>query len=89
MTVAMGLVFIAMAHQGDVLPAPECLQQSQRKLLPMILDSPILSVEAGAFFQFAPVAATKFRPRDTLLTGSIHESFAGCQIWHPNVIAIT
>ena len=65
------LILIAVAHQGDILLAPQFLNQSQRKFLAVVLDAAIAPVDAATLPKLSSVTATKLGPGNAIASRCI------------------
>jgi hypothetical protein len=48
MTMAVPLILITVAHQGDVLSASKALQEPRREFLAVILDAVVALIDGAA-----------------------------------------
>lgn len=79
--------FRAMAEQRDRLVLRQFLNQSQRKLLPMISDDLIVSIGPAALKHFRLIPARVGVPINRPFQKTFEQRFARSQVCHPNVIA--
>jgi hypothetical protein len=62
--VALRLVFGAVAHQGDPIPARKPLDQTERELLTVILDRAAPRINGSVHEQFPSIFPKESGPRD-------------------------
>ena len=63
---AVRLILITMAKKGHIAARAKPLNQTQSEFLAVVLNVPISSVDAAAFFEFFPVAPAELAPTDFL-----------------------
>ena len=73
MSVTPVLVFRAMAHQRDMSRSRELLDETQRELLPMILDGAASRIDWPVHEQFGPVTGREPGPRDSAILSCLEQ----------------
>lgn len=83
---AMGLRFRAVAHDRHGSPSAKFLEQSQRELLPVVLDEAVCGVSGSALEQLAPIVPAELGPSHVRGSEPQQQPFAGAEIGHPCVV---
>ena len=84
---ALRSLFRTLAHDRDCLLFRQDLEQSQRELLPVILDETIPIVDRSVFEEFFSIAPPELDPAKLLIQESPKQLLTRAQIRHPNIIA--
>jgi hypothetical protein len=88
MPVALLLIFITMAHQSHIPGPAELLQETQRKLLAVVLDEAIVLIDPSNLPKLLSIPTAELAPGNEALMGVFQQGFARRKIWHPNVIVV-
>jgi hypothetical protein len=88
MAMAPGLIFGAMAHEGNRAALGEGLEESKRKLLAVILDRAVGTIKKRAFEQLSAVATRKLSPSDAAGLVLSEQAFTRAEARHPNVVTV-
>jgi len=83
---AMQLILSAMAHYCDSPAFCQCLEQSERKFLPVVFDGAIAAVSGAAFKQLLPVTTAEFSPGYFSALPRVEQPFTRAEIGHPDMI---
>lgn len=84
---AMRLIFIAVAHDGDGMALREGLKKSKGEFLSVVFDRAVEAVDGAAFKQLSPVSLGEFSPRQSTRLERPEQGFARTEVGHPDVIA--
>jgi len=82
---AVRLVFRTVTKERDRLLLRQVLKQSQRKLLPVVLDALVARIHSAGFQHLSGIALTELGPRYPATQEGTTQLFAWAQIRHPNV----
>src|SRR5436190_15795259 len=88
MPVAMLFLFRAMAQQRDPLLPGQVLEQSQGKLLAVVLDPFVSCIKAARFKQLLHVTPAVVRPRNPSRQNGVAQFLARAKVRHPDVKTI-
>src|SRR6188768_3698990 len=77
-----------MAHQCDVLPLGERLDEAQGELLPVVLDGAAFRVDGARRSQLADVFASEGGPGDLSVEVALEQRLGRAQGVDPGVVAI-
>ena len=81
----MLFVLGAVTEQRDRLLLSEVLEQSQSKLLPVILDPVIARIDAAGLEKFLPITAAIVAPRYFTGQDSVAQLFRRPDVGHPDI----
>jgi hypothetical protein len=84
----MLLLFRAMTKERDCLLPRQMLEEAQRKLLAVVLDSFVASIHTAGFHELREVAAAVFFPRNFSAKNRVAKLLAWTQVCHPHIEAI-
>jgi hypothetical protein len=78
-------ILITVAHESHRLALGQFLEESQRKLLTVILDAWILFIKRGVLEEFVLIASGELVPIDLLGLECFEQLLTRSQVCHPNI----